>query len=141
MTQINQPEPNKDNTTSEQISLEIKQFPELTNIAGIDISPSTFVIHDSEPSPAITNLVKEALSLDIGNGAWTEIDEALQAGYFKQFKDQVRAQITARFPNPAEGPVVEQFRAAGYIDEIHACLLYTSPSPRDKRQSRMPSSA
>ena len=23
----------------------------------------------------------------------------------------------------------------------HACLLYTSPSPRDKRQSRMPSSA
>ena len=26
-------------------------------------------------------------------------------------------------------------------DAIHCCLLYTSPSPRDKRQSRMPSSA
>ena len=26
-------------------------------------------------------------------------------------------------------------------DKIRACLLYTSPSPRDKRQSRMPSSA
>ena len=25
--------------------------------------------------------------------------------------------------------------------EAQACLLYTSPSPRDKRQSRMPSSA
>ena len=25
--------------------------------------------------------------------------------------------------------------------EAHPCLLYTSPSPRDKRQSRMPSSA
>ena len=25
--------------------------------------------------------------------------------------------------------------------DIRACLLYTSPSPRDKRQSRMPSSA
>ena len=24
---------------------------------------------------------------------------------------------------------------------VHLCLLYTSPSPRDKRQSRMPSSA
>ena len=24
---------------------------------------------------------------------------------------------------------------------IETCLLYTSPSPRDKRQSRMPSSA
>ena len=34
------------------------------------------------------------------------------------------------------------------VEEIHpgtvrdcSCLLYTSPSPRDKRQSRMPSSA
>ena len=26
-------------------------------------------------------------------------------------------------------------------DEDKTCLLYTSPSPRDKRQSRMPSSA
>ena len=25
--------------------------------------------------------------------------------------------------------------------EAYTCLLYTSPSPRDKRQSRMPSSA
>ena len=25
--------------------------------------------------------------------------------------------------------------------ELYHCLLYTSPSPRDKRQSRMPSSA
>ena len=33
----------------------------------------------------------------------------------------------------------------GYADiilnDIRTCLLYTSPSPRDKRQSRMPSSA
>ena len=27
------------------------------------------------------------------------------------------------------------------IKEIHACLLYTSPSPRDSTSSRMPSSA
>ena len=31
---------------------------------------------------------------------------------------------------------------SGYrLDTFIACLLYTSPSPRDKRQSRMPSSA
>ena len=29
----------------------------------------------------------------------------------------------------------------GIIDLLKNCLLYTSPSPRDKRQSRMPSSA
>ena len=40
---------------------------------------------------------------------------------------------------PAQGPTrAEGSRATG-IDM--ACLLYTSPSPRDKRQSRMPSSA
>ena len=27
------------------------------------------------------------------------------------------------------------------VDAAQSCLLYTSPSPRDKRQSRMPSSA
>ena len=26
-------------------------------------------------------------------------------------------------------------------EKVSSCLLYTSPSPRDKRQSRMPSSA
>ena len=31
--------------------------------------------------------------------------------------------------------------AAYYFPTILSCLLYTSPSPRDKRQSRMPSSA
>ena len=30
---------------------------------------------------------------------------------------------------------------ADIFDHLYACLLYTSPSPRDKRQSRMPSSA
>ena len=27
------------------------------------------------------------------------------------------------------------------LQKLEVCLLYTSPSPRDKRQSRMPSSA
>ena len=27
------------------------------------------------------------------------------------------------------------------FDPVYACLLYTSPSPRDMRRSRMPSSA
>ena len=43
---------------------------------------------------------------------------------------------------------VEELLASGYVPEQDiylvsscTCLLYTSPSPRDKRQSRMPSSA
>ena len=29
----------------------------------------------------------------------------------------------------------------GFVDEYIVCLLYTSPSPRDRTSSRMPSSA
>ena len=49
-------------------------------------------------------------------------------------KDQaMTCEITLR----AKGPVV---RAVGQAED-KICLLYTSPSPRDQRGSRMPSSA
>ena len=35
----------------------------------------------------------------------------------------------------------EMFDENGQLVPDEICLLYTSPSPRDKRQSRMPSSA
>ena len=43
-------------------------------------------------------------------------------------------------------PITRVDQAIAYRDRIlealpEGCLLYTSPSPRDKRQSRMPSSA
>ena len=40
---------------------------------------------------------------------------------------------------PSSNPLAQVLRALGQTVEV--CLLYTSPSPRDKRQSRMPSSA
>ena len=33
------------------------------------------------------------------------------------------------------------WHAAGLLGQLGACLLYTSPSPRDPKSSRMPSSA
>ena len=48
-------------------------------------------------------------------------------------------------------PLEERFKAQQKLSKLprnsaktrvmNSCLLYTSPSPRDKRQSRMPSSA
>ena len=32
-------------------------------------------------------------------------------------------------------------RGGGFMGQAYACLLYTSPSPRDVEESRMPSSA
>ena len=62
--------------------------------------------------------------------------------------DQVETQLSAQqiyFPeqgsdslnDPAVKPWLEQY--AG--QQLTNCLLYTSPSPRDQRGSRMPSSA
>ena len=36
---------------------------------------------------------------------------------------------------------IQEFHQAGVDGVINACLLYTSPSPRDRTRSRMPSSA
>ena len=38
-------------------------------------------------------------------------------------------------------PVLDSRVLVALVAKTRACLLYTSPSPRDKRQSRMPSSA
>ena len=38
-------------------------------------------------------------------------------------------------------PISEAVRGRRTLGVLCTCLLYTSPSPRDKRQSRMPSSA
>ena len=40
--------------------------------------------------------------------------------------------------------ILDRNNIVGHVGKVlleYACLLYTSPSPRDKRQSRMPSSA
>ena len=52
----------------------------------------------------------------------------------KSFDDLSRSRLLLR--DARKGKI-----AKGILDSIKACLLYTSPSPRDKRQSRMPSSA
>ena len=41
----------------------------------------------------------------------------------------------------SDNPINEAIDLAGLAPDVQTCLLYTSPSPRDKRQSRMPSSA
>ena len=55
--------------------------------------------------------------------------------------------FTKAVANQLNANDVSRFKVSGVISAIsprnewNNCLLYTSPSPRDKRQSRMPSSA
>ena len=46
--------------------------------------------------------------------------------------------IRQPIPPFTKDSAIKKIRAA---EDAWNCLLYTSPSPRDKRQSRMPSSA
>ena len=47
----------------------------------------------------------------------------------------------ATSPNFKDFGTVTETDNSATCTQYSACLLYTSPSPRDKRQSRMPSSA
>ena len=42
---------------------------------------------------------------------------------------------------PGEGYIYHKFPVSGSFVISSGCLLYTSPSPRDRQKSRMPSSA
>ena len=56
-------------------------------------------------------------------------------------------ELVSRFHAPETGEVFVTFKADNHLaisqhfGVWRACLLYTSPSPRDLRRSRMPSSA
>ena len=85
-----------------------------------------------------------------------EIKESTLRKYFEEVKMQNKV-VSNRifefdFPScqklfktlgPPRDEGVATSRVHGWDEphEIDPCLLYTSPSPRDKRQSRMPSSA
>ena len=57
---------------------------------------------------------------------------------FEKYKDEGLVVLALSQNEPVE-PVIEYFEENGYT--FTPCLLYTSPSPRDQRGSRMPSSA
>ena len=71
-------------------------------------------------------------------GTMTFSNQTPQADAHKQIDMALDAGIN--FLDTAEMYPVNPI-SADTIGNSESCLLYTSPSPRDKRQSRMPSSA
>ena len=60
--------------------------------------------------------------------------------------EEISTSVTQQTLSPCNGNCINDALAANNVVELRGgeyniCLLYTSPSPRDKRQSRMPSSA
>ena len=78
-----------------------------------------------------------SLKLD-GKKLSLEIEERLNNYIF------INKKIAKRTPGLAVIRIGEDPASGVYVnnkEKACSCLLYTSPSPRDKRQSRMPSSA
>ena len=72
---------------------------------------------------------------DDGNFLWPGFSENLRVlqWIIQRCEGQVEAVETAIGHLPTDDGI--------QVSDLDICLLYTSPSPRDKRQSRMPSSA
>ena len=68
-----------------------------------------------------------------------------EVGEYEPLCEVITDKVTAEVPSTVSGKVTELIVNEGETVSVDAvicnCLLYTSPSPRDKRQSRMPSSA
>ena len=97
----------------------------------------------------------------VGSAAHTLVIESLlsKSDFFPNFTDRaeifktfslVHAELKENYylntkdddDDPYESSHIDALAVNEHgIFGIYACLLYTSPSPRDKRQSRMPSSA
>ena len=91
------------------------------------------------------------LGVSLGQAAAADYSLRVDAG------EHNRRNTPVTFPLPALGQAEWQLTGPGgqpvaiqpddrgmatfVVGRLAACLLYTSPSPRDKRQSRMPSSA
>ena len=84
-----------------------------------------------EANKAELKAYKEQLKRDAENTTLARFIRNLESRIYAQLSRQL---VDALFgENPSTSGILELMG--------NTCLLYTSPSPRDKRQSRMPSSA
>ena len=65
----------------------------------------------------------------------------MTSGTIDFIKDQQVIQFTFSYDEMLVGKLTENEYVDKKSSEYNACLLYTSPSPRDRTRSRMPSSA
>ena len=83
------------------------------------------------------------------------LDELKRNGYDVSFADPTPGYAARQQEMNISTPAVQEIGVAGLndsmydkditsatqLDDLNNCLLYTSPSPRDRQKSRMPSSA
>ena len=76
--------------------------------------------------------------LAYNNAHYGDVSALLSEGRGKTMGDGWE---TRRRREPGNDWIIIKLAQKGIIEKIEICLLYTSPSPRDRTRSRMPSSA
>ena len=99
-------------------------------LASHTVSADTIEVQQNEPA-----LEKTTVKTDTITKA-SESTEHTQPNVPIDHTKPVLANNSSSESKPTEAKV-----ASATTNQASTCLLYTSPSPRDKRQSRMPSSA
>ena len=110
-------------------------------------APWPRVVHSPRPTPAPSTMQAATEEIDAERAAAAraeaearrkQVDAERAAAEAERRRHQVEAERAAA-ERRAQKEKVDEERAAA--ERAEACLLYTSPSPRDQRGSRMPSSA
>ena len=112
----------------------------LRNIGGIIIVDFIDMANE-ESKEIVSNALKQALKSDRSR---TRILKISELGLVEMTRKRVRESLIQTLCDPCD-----YCEGKGYIKNpstvcyeiIRDCLLYTSPSPRDRTRSRMPSSA
>ena len=101
--------------------------------------PKVLIADKMSPS-AMEVFKNRGVDVDVITGLTKDEQSAFAKSIVKLLGDE---NVALDFGAYRTAPAGFRVWASGLIEksDLEACLLYTSPSPRDKRQSRMPSSA
>ena len=97
--------------------------------SGLNVSPETISVQASRYNGGVTKISYEG-------GAAKDPELNLFRAY-----NNISSGIQSADPEIEKRRLFELKKRGTILDLVKACLLYTSPSPRDQRGSRMPSSA
>ena len=82
-----------------------------------------------------TNILSDTIIQPFIESVEDKIRRTVDLNYYRKYDT---ATLTVNNPYL---PLPSDWEATRYVQLIDGCLLYTSPSPRDRQKSRMPSSA
>ena len=110
-------------------------------IAGSETTANTlnWTIYYLAAHPEKQRRVQQELDAVVGRNRMPSLNDRPQMPYMEAVVYEIN-RISSLGYTGVPRMVNQDTKLAGY-DIPKGCLLYTSPSPRDKRQSRMPSSA